>query len=231
MVLKGTTILVKNIRFKIRSFDPKSKLPQSRTMYKCLDCKVTLVKHFENGQVSHICQSCRSQYMSISSFKKFLSDFEFNKLNHEVKNGRIISSLDCPGCSSRMVKILDLVRVNHVEACKKCQMVWLDPGESAKIILDQKNEDPKNRKVKLDLGIEIHPVGYANENTVSLQGHIQAKIFNGLIKFFHLEELSKINPVLSFAIMILIFIVTTIGSYFILKYMPGIHYVYNIYSQ
>ena len=117
---------------------------------RCISCNNPLTKIVYHGKNWHRCLKCTSALVPLQAFKQVLSQYEFNKFEHEFKFEKIKSSVQCPVCKKIMGKVLDLVNTNDVEICAACRLVWLGPGEGEKIRFDQVQLSQTEKKTNLN---------------------------------------------------------------------------------
>lgn len=166
---------------------------------KCLDCNLSMQNHNINGYSDWNCKQCSSKFISLNFLKSIVSDYEFNKLDSEIKTGNIKSSESCPSCNKVMVKVLDFVKFNEIEACRHCKMVWLNSGELEKLGLDQKNIYEKKKTVQMPSQFE-QPLNIqlgANDG-YELGSYSFSRVFRTIINNTFLGTISNKHPILGF---------------------------------
>lgn len=163
------------------------------TGYKCLHCTGFLKAVIYHGKNWYRCLKCTSTLVPLQAFKQVLAQYEFNKLQNEFKFQKIKSLLSCPICKSNMGKVLDLVKINDVEICSKCHLVWLGPGEGEKIRSDQADILQAEKKVNLNSRekYEVHfcldflrPLARTNPIVAALLSVFIVGTATGLVLFF-----------------------------------------------
>jgi Zn-finger nucleic acid-binding protein len=192
---------------------------------KCLDCKTSLLPKRYKGELWYSCQTCAASFASVQSFATVLNEYEFNKLKAEIRRAQILSTDHCPQCQKQMMKVIDLVKINHVEACTSCQMVWLDPGEGEKIKRDQQADAATEKKIQL---METPPVDHfafiadgLNEPVHTPAGSSFIFILNSVVKALGLGYFAKQYPLLTFIIFIAI--IVALAAFFVFN--PGLLYI------
>lgn len=172
---------------------------------KCLDCHLSMQSHNVNGRTDWNCKQCSSHYISLNLLKGIVSEYEFNKLDSEIKIGNIKSSVTCPSCNKIMVKILDFVKFNEIEACSHCKMVWLNAGELEKLGLDQKTIYEKKQTVQMPSQFE-RPLNIqlgANDG-YELGSYSFSRVFKTVINNTFLSQVSNQHPILGFIMGVII---------------------------
>ncbi len=196
---------------------------------KCPECFYSFQKKNYKNELWYNCSQCGANLVSVSSLKEILSDYEFTRLNSEIINSKVLSSKNCPCCNGRMIKILDLVRVNEVEVCTGCQLVWLDPKEGAKLKFDQINESSTARKIDLNLNSKID-ISYSSMGD-DQYGYMSSPFYFAFREFYKfilkitlVEEISKNYPVLGF----LWFVIVVLFCGVIFFYFSRLFYVFTL---
>lgn len=117
---------------------------------RCLNCKTSLTEKIHSNYKSYVCQNCHSGLIPIFFISKIISEYEFNKLKYEIHRAQILSSTNCALCNKQMVKIVDFLKSNQIEACNSCQVTWMNPKTWEKIKKDQINYRQSIGKIKLN---------------------------------------------------------------------------------
>ena len=180
---------------------------------RCLDCNGLLKAQKSGSEVWYSCNNCNGALVSVKSLSAVVSEYEFNKFKSEIVRAQIQSNKCCPLCTNAMIKILDLVRINEVEACGSCWVYWLNANEGAKIMQSQVNENNRDKRIDLNLQSTFSPSpSQIVENLTPTHQTIQGREFNNmfgfLLRLLGVDLISQKHPVLAFFLMIIVLIIS-----------------------
>ncbi len=175
---------------------------------KCLDCGHSLSLNTKAKFKEWSCPNCSAKFAYISYFDNKISDYSKNKMLSDLSQAKVLSKSECLICRSRMVKILDFVKFNEIEACPKCKMIWLNGGELDKIQNDQSHLANTPLKVKMPSGFERPMDIQIGANDDYALGHSGSESFGQLMRIIinntYLGSFSNKHPILGWFLAVIL---------------------------
>jgi membrane associated rhomboid family serine protease len=110
-----------------------------RIMLPCPRCLIPLETHVTAGSVHYVCSKCEGRAGNLALLRRTIRPEFVNRLWRTVKDAHPTHHhgvLRCPSCKGRMHPAAlhtDAGTELQLDACRVCQIVWLDGGEIAQL--------------------------------------------------------------------------------------------------
>lgn len=100
-------------------------------MFTCPNCRKPLTQAQSKVGIYWACPDCGGRAANLAVLHKAAASDFVNRIWAQVREGKGVESRQCPTCQHPMleVAVMGSAKSLKLDVCKRCQIVWFDPGE------------------------------------------------------------------------------------------------------